>query len=255
MLYKIYQSIKQRILPQKLQRIPEIEDDNYSLQNAEDYDRDGETGSLAVIYELIIDKLKKIAPEKGKALDLCSGSGQLICKIAKEFPKIEFLGTDISENMLIHAEKNIKKYNISNLKFKKIDVNKINHLNKKFNLITCNFAFHHFKEKELIQILNNCNKLLTQNGIIFIWDIERPKTKKLAKWLAKEYNNKLGDFYYRESLNSYLGAFSYKELENIINKSNISNYKHLEPIFGNFFQCIHTKTKSRKTRKTRLHYS
>lgn len=249
-------AIQQRIKKQDFERICEPEMVMVNFEANRQYSEDGENGSLAILYELILHKLTKIAPESGNALDIACGSGQLICKIANEFENLNFTGIDLSDEMLEIAKKNIIHYNVKNLNLEKCNMFKfINHFkNKKFDLITWNLTMHHVNnKKEAEKVINQALELLNENGVLFIYDIERPKTKKFATWFADSYNNLQGKEFYEDSLNSYLAAFSYKEVEEILKSSNWQNYEHQDLILGNVFQYACTKKKNKKiNRKPKL---
>lgn len=54
-----------------------------------------------------------------KILDLCTGSGCLAIALAKEFPRAEVVGTDISERALEYARRNAQMNGIGNVTFLK----------------------------------------------------------------------------------------------------------------------------------------
>ena len=92
-------ALQQRFLNQKLRRRPEPDMVMYDQEQDEQYTRDGESGSLSILYDLIINTVRKHSPLRGEALDICCGSGQLLCKLAKSMPDVHFTGIDLS---LIH---------------------------------------------------------------------------------------------------------------------------------------------------------
>ncbi len=66
------------------------------------------------IAELIVDgTLDPWLPPSGKALDLCCGNGSLAILLALSYPDIEVSGTDISEQALSLASKNLDRHHLS----------------------------------------------------------------------------------------------------------------------------------------------
>jgi ubiquinone/menaquinone biosynthesis C-methylase UbiE len=234
--------LKQKYHKQILQRElePKLVMDN--LDQADEYYRGGNEGSLLPQYELILDKLCKIIPSGGNWLDICCGSGNLLGRFVDEFNGFEFLGVDLSESMLDVAKSNFEIKNFNNVSLKKLDALQINNLNKKFDVITWNFASHHMDNEEIVlKIINKALGLLTDKAILFIYDLNRPKTNELLDWFNDKYNSGYGEIYKKDAYYSLRAAFAFDEYENILKKSNWNDYEHAEPMLGNVFQFICSK--------------
>lgn len=113
-------------------------------------------------------------------LDLGCGKGRHAFKMSSHFKSAT--GIDLSENSI----KTAKKLKKSNLNFETGDMRSFN-LNKKydyiFNLFTSFGYFENFEENSLV--LDNCNKHLNANGLLFI-DYLNPG--KVIKTLIKKEN-------------------------------------------------------------------
>lgn len=234
-------------------RIPEPSNVMDIISADKQYNLSGEDGSLAIMYEILLSKLSIVVQKDREmvGLDIACGSGQLICKIAKEFDKIKFTSFDFSEQMLKLANENKKKYEVENLDFIKADMNKLltEFRGRKFDLIIWSYAMHHTNTKdEVINIINSSLELLNEDGVLFIFDFERLKTKKLAKEFGEEYNLPFGYEHFLDGYNSALAAYSFDEVEEILKQSNWNNYKHIHPFFGNFYQIIYTDKKLLKNK-------
>lgn len=68
----------QKFGTQTLRRQPEM--DMVMKDEAQDleYSLDGEVGSLAILYDLVIEEVLRRSPIQGRALDISSGAGQLL---------------------------------------------------------------------------------------------------------------------------------------------------------------------------------
>lgn len=251
---KVIVALKQRYLKQQLRRKPEMDMVMYDKDQDKQYTKDGEEGSLSILYDLIINGVSSYAPSKGQALDICCGSGQLLCKLAKQLPRINFTGLDLSPNMIEFAKKSRKNYKVQNVDFtigSMYDLNKI--FDQKFNLITWFLALHHCEcSKDVISVFDQMAQLIEEDGTIFIFDIIRPKTGKLALQYADVFNSQQGDWYYQDSLDSYKAAFTFQEMTDMLKKSDLKNYLHIQPVLMNFHQAIViSKHKNKKFKKAR----
>lgn len=244
MLNKLYIALAQRIAKQTLVRQPEMDILMMDRSQNEEFTRDGQDGSLAIVYDIIVNALLKIAPRKGKALDICCGSASLLSKIALSMPQVDFLGVDLSNNMLEFAREQRDRRGIKNLLFKQADMYKLEEsVAEKFDLITWHLAMHHCDNADsVVRVLNQIPNLLKPGGTFFVFDINRPKTGDLALMIADTFNRTQGDWFYQDSLDSYKAGFSFEEIEKILQASALKNVRHVQPVFANFFQAFYIST-------------
>lgn len=240
-LYKLYLSVLQRVLPQKLDRMPEMDLVMLDREQDEEYNRDGEEGVLASVYEIVANAISRIAPATGEALDICCGSAQLLCKVAKVNRGLHFTGLDYSNHMLQFARENKIRYAVPHVDFQRGDMYHLDQIWKPrhFDLITWHFAMHHCEtEDQVVAVFNQIAALVKEKGSVFVFDIRRPKTGKIALEYAEVYNNMWGDWFYQDSLDSYKAAFTFEEVERLLSQSDLKKYHHVEPVIGNMFQAI-----------------
>ncbi len=252
---KLYYLLKQRYGKQLLLRQPEMDQVMYDVEQDHQYTLGGEVGSLAILYELIVSALNVLAPARGRALDIACGSGQLLSLAAGSMPEMQFTGVDLSPQMLSFAQLQKEKHGVENLSFKQGNMyHLIDIFSEPFDLITWNLALHHCDcEESVLTVLNQIATLLKPEGTLFIFDINRPKTGQMALFLADYYNRGHGDWFYHDSLDSYKAAFTFEELESILQRSKLMNVRHLQPLIGNFFQAIYISSVQQQQVKSLNH--
>lgn len=234
--------LRQRFGAQELRRQPEMDmvmlDEEQDLQ----YSRDGEDGALAVLYDLVINSALRLAPSDGDALDVATGSGQLLGKMARCLPGLRFTATDLSPHMLSLAAANAQRYGAANVEFRAQSMYELESLGRRFDLITFSFAMHHCDSlAHAVRVLDGIAACLKPGGAVLIFDILRPKTGALAVDFADRYNNEQGSWYYQDSLDSYKAAFTFEEVEEVLSRSKLRGCKHVQPSLGNFFQMAYLK--------------
>ncbi len=237
---KTYHIIVQRLSKQRLHRRPEPESSTDDQEIIKGNLNDGLNGSLAVVYGIISTILDRYDFDNPRnALDIGTGTGILLAKLAQLFPETSFTGIDISQAMLEIAQETTKKYKNIYLMLCNLHNLKATFDGKTFDLITWSLGLHHLKNnEEASKTISMLTDLLSPHGRLFIFDIERPKTLSGARFLADTFNNKYGYPYYQDSLNSYLAAFSYQEMEEIIKAASVKTYLHKRPFFINIFQYV-----------------
>ncbi len=233
--------LSQRFSAQHLRRQPEMDMVMLDEEQDQEYALDGELGSLAIIYELIISSVTRVSPHEGQALDIASGSGQLLAKLAVSLPKMQFRGTDISEHMLEIGRKSAKTYGATNLSFERRSMYELEALApRQFDLITWSLALHHcHRSRDVERVLAGAHRLLKPGGTFFLFDIIRPKTGASAVALADLYNRGRGSWFYHDSLDSYKAAFTFGELAEILARSPFTGIRHVQPRVANFFQMAY----------------
>lgn len=230
--------LRQKFGAQQLARRPEPSAVMYDHEENEMFTRDGEEGSLAILYQLIVNTLLRRSPVTGRALDLGCGSGQLLCKIARAMPEMHFTGVELSSDMLRFAERTVGERGVDNVSLMKGSWFDLNALGpRSYDLVTWNLALHHCQSgDEVLRVLDRVASLVKPDGTVFLVDIIRPKTERLAVQLADLYSHRWGSRFHQATLDSYRAAFTFDELDDLLARSRLEGYEHFEPAFFNFWQ-------------------
>ena len=244
-LLSAYVVLKNNILSQKNTRVPEPDEVMEDLDGVQEY-LHAMDSDYSGVYNLILSKLTSILPLEGKALDLGCGPAILTTKLAKAFPKIEWLGVDASDAMLALAEKRVYERDIANVHFKKLDYRALDSLDEKFDFICISLMLHHVRaEADAVELINLSVRRLKPGGALLIFDFVRPRTDKIALQITDIYTRPLGEIVYQDSLASLRAAFSFEEVERILERSNFENYEHARDIL-NVYQFVCTKAPRRR---------
>lgn len=117
-------------------------------------------------------KLASIGFKKGKILDAGCGFGGMDVVLAKEIPKCEIMGIDLSDPLLGYANSSISNADIENrLQFNKGDVYNIPFEDNTFDVVFSVNMVHWINEP--ILMLNEIERILKPNGYLFIKDLRR----------------------------------------------------------------------------------
>ena len=108
-------------------------------------------------------------------LEIAVGTAENIILIAKQNPKLNIIGIDLSEQMLKIAQNKITKDNINNVELIKMDATNMTFDNKTFDYIIISLLLHELKEEISNKILNQCLKILKNNGKIYVIEWNYPK--------------------------------------------------------------------------------
>jgi len=170
--------------------------------------------------------IKSMNLDNYNVLDFGCGNGRLT-QILKGKKINNYLGVDVSNNLIRIAKKN---YGNKKIKFLKIDRNKKLELPKNhFDVIFLIAVLHHIPSKKLrLEKLRELNSLLKPGGkvIVTVWNLYQKKYLfKIFKSFFKKNNLEKKDIYIPfktnegKIFNRYHHAFSKRELENIFQKA------------------------------------
>ena len=156
--------------------------------------------------------LNKIPNDNKKLLEIAVGTAMNSILIAKNRPKINIVGIDLSEEMLKIAENNIKKNGIQNIELVKMDGGNMVFEDETFDYIIISLLLHELKECVANKLLKECIKILKQNGKIFILEWEKPKIfiQKILFFIIGLLEPKEYKIFMKKDLNRYFEKNDFK---------------------------------------------
>lgn len=115
-------------------------------------------------YQILVESIPK---KKAKVLEIGCGPGNISKYLLTQNPQLKLKGIDVSENMIQLAKKNnpIAEFEI-------MDGRKIHLLKDSFDAIVCGFCIPYFSNKDCIKLINDCNNLLNNSGILYLSFVE-----------------------------------------------------------------------------------
>ena len=127
-----------------------------------------------------LDKLISItsASKKDEVLDIACGSGIVSCEFAKHTNHVT--GIDMTQGMLVEAEKMQTKLHLKNLTWQIGDVDNLPYGDNSFSIVVSRFGFHHFLNP--LKVLFEMKRVCKPNGVVMVVDVSLPDGK------IKKYN-------------------------------------------------------------------
>ncbi|MDH4367260.1 MAG: class I SAM-dependent methyltransferase [Dehalococcoidia bacterium] len=149
--------------------------------------------------------------KKGTVLDIGSGTGYLVVKIARRAPSLRVCGIDLSTQMVKIARSHAR--GIDNAQFVFGNAAKLPFRDKSIDLVVSTGASHHWKTPRLV--FDECHRVLKTDGEAWIYDgcpevFSNPASRRR---LNKEYGFLIGRLGYRVST---LHGFSRREYQTVI---------------------------------------
>lgn len=155
------------------------------------YDALNAYGQGDLLHECFSTSVLNLGIQKGKILDIGTGTGSIPVKIALRNKHLQITGIDLSSSMLdIAREKSIKNGVSHQIEFVRVNANSIPYEDNYFDMVISHVTLHHIPDP--VPILKEAFRVLKPEGGLLIRDLKRPKSKLFlnmyTKLLGKEFN-------------------------------------------------------------------
>jgi arsenite methyltransferase len=150
-----------------------------------------------------------------RVIDLGCGPATQLCQIAKFNPDTEFIGVDLSSEMLETARAHAKACGLSNVDFRQGDISKLSMFaDASVDGVISTMALHHLPRLELLQqCMREIARVLAPDGAIYLTDFARLKTLRSVLFFAYRSEASQPRIFLLDYERSLRAAFSYKDVE------------------------------------------
>ena len=114
-----------------------------------------------------------------RVLDLACGTGDITFMMAKELPRGEAVGLDITQGMLVIAEQKRREANVGNVTFNRADIMKLPYPDQTFERVTGGYALRNVPD--VAGALDEIYRVLKPGGRFFSLDFGHPPNA-LYRW-------------------------------------------------------------------------
>lgn len=154
----------------------------------------------------------------GTALDIGTGPGQIVRKLAAHLAGWLIIGVDRSPNMIREAiaGRHASAKLAARLDFMVADANCLPFAGGSFDLVLCNSVLHHLENPA--RVLAEIARVVKPNGAILVRDLARPSRIAFpihSRWGGRHYTGTMYKLY-RDSLRA---AYTFKELSAMLRES------------------------------------
>ena len=156
--------------------------------------------------------------QRGRALDIGTGPGQIALKLALRLSLWTIIGVDRSQKMIDEALAKLAATApvTGRLEFQVADGNRLDFPNATFDLVICNSVLHHFAEPR--NLLSELARVTKPRGAILLRDLRRPSRLEYpfhVRWHGRHYDGTMGKLY-RDSVRA---AYTIPELQKLLDAS------------------------------------
>lgn len=200
---------------EELQREPEPMEMNDSNQVIAFSEGGRIDGVMSAAYLFHTARISQVIQGCSTVIDLGCGPATQLAQIAGLNPETQFIGIDLSEEMLNGAKKHVQDLGLDNIEFRIGDITNLPGIPSDFaDGVISTMALHHLPTNNSLRCcFSETDRILSRNGAVYITDFSRLKLLKSVIYFA--YKNRENQPYlfsldYERSLRA---AFSYQDLK------------------------------------------
>lgn len=173
------------------------------------------TGSVAPVYLFNMLLLCGAIKPGATVVDLGCGPANLLVELALMHPEANFVGVDLSEEMLRCAEALRDGAGARNLSLLRSDFTSIDALNgQSADLVMSTLSLHHLPTRALLdRCLREAGRLIRPGGQLHLMDFGALKRSATTEYFARERARNLSRFLAEDYRNSLYAAFRKEDLE------------------------------------------
>jgi ubiquinone/menaquinone biosynthesis C-methylase UbiE len=196
---------------------PEVMDDSSEV---EAYSSAAAQSYLDKIDDTLVEHALRLVAgkERGRALDIGTGPGQIVLKLARRLKLWKFVGVDRSANMISQAAASLAAAPeaAGRVDFHVEDGNRLNFPDKSFDLVMCNSVLHHLAEPR--NLLLEMARVAKPGSAILLRDLRRP-SRLAYPWFVRWHGRHYSGAMYKLYSDSVHAAYTVPELQALLDSS------------------------------------
>lgn len=180
-----------------------------------------EGGVMAPMYLFHTAQVCETLCPGDSVLDLACGPANQLAQIARLNPDCNFVGLDLSSEMLGKAKHLVRSQNLLNITFAEGSITDLSRYDdKSFDAVMSTMALHHLPDVEALnQTYREACRILKQGGGVYLADFGRLKRKDSIDYFAHQYQDRQPPLFTVDYLNSLLAAFSLQDFRSACSQS------------------------------------
>ena len=212
----------------ELQRVaePEVMDDSAEV---EAYSSAAAQSHLNAIDDTLVDHAVRLVAkrERGRALDIGTGPGQIVLKLARRLTRWKFVGVDRSPNMIAQGLASLAPAVelAGRIHFYVADGSQLPFRDGSFDLVVCNSVLHHIAEPQ--KLLAEIVRLSKPGGAILLRDLRRP-SRLAYPFHVRRHGRHYQGLMYKLYCDSVRSAYTVEELQLLLDASPLKGARIFE---------------------------
>lgn len=168
-----------------------------------------ENGVMAPLYLFHAVQVSEVIKPGETVIDLGCGPANQLGLIASLNPDVNFIGVDLSDEMLGMAERNLQANGIRNVELKHGDITDLSMFaGASADAVMTTVVLHHLPdEASLLRCFSEVQRVLKPSGGMYLVDFAHLKTEAAIRYFAYQYEGRQPEIFTVDYLNSLRAAF------------------------------------------------
>ena len=197
------------------------------------YTRAGrEDGVMQPVYLYHCAQICEVIKPGDTVVDLGCGPATQLCMVARLNPNIQFIGIDLSLEMLDKAKAHVKELNLTNVEFRQEDITLLSSFSdNSIDALMSTVVLHHLPDvNALDNTFSQIKRILKPQGGLYLVDFGHLKTEKAISTFAYQYADRQAELFTLDYLYSLQAAFWPEDFQH--------SYKSHLAEFGGFYKTF-----------------
>jgi len=153
-------------------------------------------------------------------VDLGCGPATQLALVARLNPEINFIGVDLSNEMLDKARTHIKSLNLTNVEFRQEDITQLQSFNdNSADVFMSTVVLHHLPDLTALEsTFSQINRVLKPDGGLYLVDFGHLKSEKSIHDFAYQYDDRQAELFTLDYLYSLQAAFWPEDFQRLYQK-------------------------------------
>jgi len=168
-----------------------------------------EGGVMAPVYLFHSAQICQVIRPGERVLDLASGPANQLAQIARLNPACQFVGVDLSAEMLDRARELITAQQLSNISFVTGSITDLGQFeDNSFDAVMSTMALHHLPDEDCLnRTFAEAARVLKPDGGLYLADFGRLKRNDSIDYFAHQYVDRQPPLFTQDYFNSLHAAF------------------------------------------------
>ena len=185
------------------------------------YTRAGrEDGVMAPVYLFHCAQICEVIRPGDTVIDLGCGPATQLAMVARLNPRCQFIGIDLSPDMLVRARSHISEQGLTNVTFIEGSITELASLaDQSVDAVMSTVALHHLPDvMALERVFAEARRVLKPGGGVYLVDFGHLKAEKSIHSFAYQYAERQAELFTLDYLYSLRAAFSRADFQRLARK-------------------------------------
>lgn len=167
-----------------------------------------EDGVMAPVFLFHCAQICEVIRPGDTVLDLGCGPATQLAMVARLNPRTNFIGVDLSDEMLDIAREHVASQGLQNVRFERADMSRLTMADASVDAVVSTVALHHLPDVETLErVFAEVRRVLKPSGGLYLVDFGHLKSERSIHGFAYQFVERQAELFTLDYLYSLRAAF------------------------------------------------